>query len=666
MWRMLVILGVLGATMPGARGRAGELWKTPTSGDVWDLAPADDLDGDGKKDLLAGAADNTVRALSGLGGKVIWSAPAGGDVWCVSPFPDLDGDGKGEAAAGTGGNEVLVISSSGKLLWSYGTGGDAWCLAEAGDSTGDGVPELACGAGDNQVHLLDLKERKLLWTQDLAGDVWSVAGGKDLSGDGVPDVVAGTGSDRIAALSGKNGALLWQYNTVGDVWRVLIAGDLDQDSVPDVVAGTGGNRVLCISGKPPGQGVPRLLWQSHAGSDIRVLVPAPDYDRDGLGEILAGGLDNVLRLLRGSSGEEVWAVTADGAIKDALIAPDLDGDGAADVFYSTDGSTVNAVSGANKASLWTHAAEADAIFWSLAPLPDLDGDGIPDLAAGSSLNEIIGLPAVPRVLPDPVNDLACVAAQAAGGPGALLTWTDAPLTASVRVFEVAGAANTLLGEVPAGVQRLLTAISGSADPRDFSVIAVGRGGESSPEGCTATMAPPPVASLTCSADLSGAAAASWALPDPGLRQLDGVRVALDGAALGLLPAGTTSLALGKLAPGIHTVVVTTVWGPWDSPTETCKLEVRLPAGTAFVRGDANGDSKYDISDPITVLLHLFLGEKVPCRAALDGNGEGGADISDAVYLLMHLFLNGSPPPPPFPECGVVEGAECASFPACLP
>jgi hypothetical protein len=65
---------------------------------------------------------------------------------------------------------------------------------------------------------------------------------------------------------------------------------------------------------------------------------------------------------------------------------------------------------------------------------------------------------------------------------------------------------------------------------------------------------------------------------------------------------------------------------------------------AYYPGDANADSKLDISDPIAILGFLFLGGPGPrCAAAGDANGDGKVDISDPVRILGFLFL-GSPPP----------------------
>ena len=73
----------------------------------------------------------------------------------------------------------------------------------------------------------------------------------------------------------------------------------------------------------------------------------------------------------------------------------------------------------------------------------------------------------------------------------------------------------------------------------------------------------------------------------------------------------------------------------------------------YLRGDANASGGVGISDAITILGYLFLGELEPfaCLPAADSNGSGRFDIGDAVFLLSYLFLGGSPPPAPFPDCG---------------
>jgi hypothetical protein len=75
-------------------------------------------------------------------------------------------------------------------------------------------------------------------------------------------------------------------------------------------------------------------------------------------------------------------------------------------------------------------------------------------------------------------------------------------------------------------------------------------------------------------------------------------------------------------------------------------------GASFLRGDANGDGRLNLSDSAFVLHRLFRGGRAPdCPDAADADDSGAVDLSDAVYVLNFLFTHGPPPPPPFPLRG---------------
>ncbi len=95
------------------------------------------------------------------------------------------------------------------------------------------------------------------------------------------------------------------------------------------------------------------------------------------------------------------------------------------------------------------------------------------------------------------------------------------------------------------------------------------------------------------------------------------------------------------------------------------VEVTLPSGTQFSRGDCNNDGGLDISDAISFLDFLFGGVgTLSCDAACDSNNDGGQDIADAIYALTFLFVLGPEPAAPFPGCGLSAGEPCASFSSC--
>lgn len=78
-----------------------------------------------------------------------------------------------------------------------------------------------------------------------------------------------------------------------------------------------------------------------------------------------------------------------------------------------------------------------------------------------------------------------------------------------------------------------------------------------------------------------------------------------------------------------------------------------PSEGSFLRADANGDGAIDVSDAITILLHLFRRHTpTPCLDALDAQDNGTVNVSDAVFVLRFVLSGGPAPPPPYPVLGV--------------
>jgi len=71
----------------------------------------------------------------------------------------------------------------------------------------------------------------------------------------------------------------------------------------------------------------------------------------------------------------------------------------------------------------------------------------------------------------------------------------------------------------------------------------------------------------------------------------------------------------------------------------------------FLRGDADGDGRFTVSDGITILHYLFGAQgPVKCLDALDTDDSGSIELPDVILLLRHLFTGGPPPAPPFDSC----------------
>ena len=72
-------------------------------------------------------------------------------------------------------------------------------------------------------------------------------------------------------------------------------------------------------------------------------------------------------------------------------------------------------------------------------------------------------------------------------------------------------------------------------------------------------------------------------------------------------------------------------------------------------GDVNQDQFHDISDPMSILNDLFLGNEMVCRAAGDVNSDATVDLSDAVYMLNFLFNGGPTLAEEAVECSPADG-----------
>ncbi|MEM7260698.1 MAG: hypothetical protein AAF488_01820, partial [Planctomycetota bacterium] len=93
----------------------------------------------------------------------------------------------------------------------------------------------------------------------------------------------------------------------------------------------------------------------------------------------------------------------------------------------------------------------------------------------------------------------------------------------------------------------------------------------------------------------------------------------------------------------------------------------LTIAPIFRRGDANSDGVVDLADPIHHLRHLFDGDPVNCRSAIDTNDDGQVDLADPIYALIFLFDDGAPPPSPGTACGpdpTPDALDCLNTSSC--
>ncbi|MGA2257462.1 MAG: PQQ-binding-like beta-propeller repeat protein, partial [Thermoguttaceae bacterium] len=245
------------------RGTLPEIWRR-----LGNWQPAEDLDGDGVRDLLnCDLLNRDLPAISGRDGHVIWR-PSGPQPQRVALHPahnDLDGDGTPDflsldvnSRKFGDGNRVpidlrAISGKTGKQIWSAEHVVVEPEKGQASRSRGSQTQAIACHdlSGDGQLELvliydlmgrghivethqlwlavLSRRDGKALWRQALTDEMPSAdlpqglscqPGIADLDGDGVLDLVIavpvppkerpGIWGSELRALSGRDGKLLWR------------------------------------------------------------------------------------------------------------------------------------------------------------------------------------------------------------------------------------------------------------------------------------------------------------------------------------------------------------------------------------------------------------------------------------------------------------------------
>lgn len=301
----------------------------------------DDVDGDGRPELLAATTERRVIAADPATGSVEAEAELATYGYARPEVADLTGGPAPEVVVADARGTVSVLDSDWTRRWTREFSSFTYGRPAVADFDADGEAELAVAPGQSGVVLLD-GDGSTAWTASDPFDAtvtWTTVA--DLDDDPAVEVVAATQGGTVAAVDGRDGSVEWR-RTFGDLAAVNAVGDGDDDGTVEVYAVAGDGRLRALAG-PDG----RVEWTTELATNPRMTPPPAlgDVTGDGDPDLVAPTNDGRVLLVDPADGTVLDATRRDAAVFTHPTLADVDGDGVDEAFVMYGDGRVVALSG---------------------------------------------------------------------------------------------------------------------------------------------------------------------------------------------------------------------------------------------------------------------------------------------------------------------------------